>query len=462
MQNFKPLLIIVTIALFGFLSAQEFPTTQWRDLADTSWYNDTDDSFDFSTAEQLAGLSFLVDEGNSFAGKTINIVEDIDLDGHIWTPIGKKYVLPFSGNVEGNNHVISNLWITGLNRGFIGLFGQSVNASFKDLNLDTAHIDDIGSDSGSLVANLVTSTMENCHAYNIEIQVLGSNIGGLVGGILTDSSVNNCSFSGNITGINQVGGITGSIWDHSTLTESYSEGSVNAEYIVGGMIGFSTLTFAQNRESTVNNCYSRSNVTATDNYGAAGGAVGYAQVNLIIKNSYSTGTVTAPNAAGGFFGKTGSIVSENNYFDTESSNMTNATGEIEGQSEAEVTAKTTAEMKTQEMADLLNAGNTEGPWAFDTSINEGYPFLGEATMGVTDLTNSTISVYPTVTSNVVNVLTENTNSAYKIYNTTGSLVKQGKLMQLNSTIQVSELASGVYIIQIQSGNTTVSKKIIKK
>ena len=142
--------------------------------------------------------------------------------------------------------------------------------------------------------------------------------------------------------------------------------------------------------------------------------------------------------------------------------MTNATGEIEGQSEAEVTAKTTAEMKTQEMADLLNAGNTEGPWAFDTSINEGYPFLGEATMGVTDLTNSTISVYPTVTSNVVNVLTENTNSAYKIYNTTGSLVKQGKLMQLNSTIQVSELASGVYIIQIQSGNTTVSKKIIKK
>lgn len=461
MQNFKPLLIIVTIALFGFLNAQTYPTTQWRDLADTSWYNATDDSFDLTTAEQLAGLSLLVDEGNSFAGKTINIEANIDLDGHIWTPIGKSFAIPFSGNVEGNDHVISNLWITGLNRAFIGFFGQSVNASYKNLNLDTAHIDDVGTDSGSLVANLVTSTMDNCHAYNIEMKVLGSNIGGLVGGVLTDSWVNNCSFSGNITGINQVGGITGSLWDHSKITESYSEGNVNAEFIVGGMFGMSTLTFAQNRESTVENCYSRSNVTATDSYGAAGGAVGYAQVNLIIKNSYSTGTVTAIDAAGGFFGKTGNIISENNYFDTESSGMTNGIGVIEG-ADVEITAKTTAEMKTQAMVDLLNAGIHDGPWLIDASANDGYPFLGEIHLSVTDMTNSVITVYPTVTSNHVNVVTENANSSYKVFNSAGSMVKAGKLNQLNSKIEISELSSGVYIIQIQSGNTAITKKIIKK
>lgn len=51
MQNFKQLLFVVAIALCGILNAQDFPTTQWRDLADTSWYNTTDDSFDFSTPE---------------------------------------------------------------------------------------------------------------------------------------------------------------------------------------------------------------------------------------------------------------------------------------------------------------------------------------------------------------------------------------------------------------------------
>lgn len=463
MQNFKQLLFVVAIALCGILNAQDFPTTQWRDLADTSWYNTTDDSFDFSTPEQLAGLSQLVEEGNDFAGKTINIVADIDIDGHLWSPIGYNHDLPFSGNVEGNNHVVSNLWITGLNKDFLGLFGQSVNASFKNLNLDTANIDDVGTDSGSLVANLYTSTMENCHAYNIEIKVLGVNIGGLVGGVLTDGWVKNSSFSGNVTGVNQVGGLAGTIWDKAELIECTVEGSVTGEYIIGGIVGFTTMAFGPNRDGSVIDSYSRASVVATSEIGMAGGAVGYGQMNLIIKNTYSTGSVTALDAAGGFIGRMGFIVYENNYFDSEASGLLDGVGFIEGPSNPEgVLVKTTSEMKTQELADLLNAGNPNGPWAFDGVTNDGYPFLGEASMGVTDLTNATISIYPTVTSNLVYVNTENANSAYQIFNTAGSLVKTGKLNQNHSTIQISELASGVYILQIQSGNTTVSKKIIKK
>lgn len=464
MQNFKQLLIVAAIAIFGFSNAQTYPTTQWRDLADISWYNTTDDSFDFSTPEQLAGLSQLVEEGNDFSGITINFTADIDVDEHLWTPIGYSHNLPFSGNVEGNNHVISNLWITGMNKDFLGFFGQSVNASYKDLNLDTANIDDIGTDSGSLVANLYSSTMENCHAYNIEIKVLGSNVGGLVGGVLTDGWVKNSSFSGNVTGENQVGGLAGTIWDKADIIECFVEGSVTGDYIVGGITGFVTMAFGPDRECSVIDSYSRASVTAIDGLGMAGGAIGYGQMSLIVKNTYSTGIVTAPAAAGGFIGTMGFIQAENNYFDMETSGMAEAVGQFEGPPMTEgMTAKTTSEMTTQEMADLLNVDNAEGPWAFDGNTNDAYPFLGEATMAVTDLNNnSTINVYPTVTSDFVNVLTEDNHSAYKIFNTAGNLVKQGKLNQSNSSLQISDLTSGVYIIQVQSGNQTVSKKIIKK
>lgn len=460
----KQFLTIVTLILFSSLHAQTYPTSQWSDLADTSWYNTTDDSFDFSTAEQLAGLAQLVEEGNNFEGKTINFIADIDLDGHLWKPIGLNNDLPFSGDVEGNDHVVSNLWITGLNKDFIGLFGQSINASYKNLNLDTVNIDDAGSDSGSLVANLYASTMENCHVYNANVKIMGASIGGLAGGVLVDAWVKNSTFSGSVTGVNQVGGLVGTIWDHSELIECSVEGNVTGEYIVGGIIGFSTMAFLPNRECTVIDSYSRANVTASTEIGMVGGAVGNADM-LIIKNSYSTGTVSGLDAVGGFIGQSAILTSENNYFDTETSGMTEGIGfAMMPLEDTGIIAKTTAEMTISEMADLLNAGNAEGPWALDGVTNDGYPFLGEAVMSVRDLTNndSSISVYPTVTSTTLNVLTEQKNSTYRLFNTAGALVKQGKLNELNSSIQISELTSGIYIIQIQSGNQILSKKIIKK
>ena len=39
---------------------------EWDGTADTSWYNDTDTEFVITTAEQLAGLAELVDNGNTF------------------------------------------------------------------------------------------------------------------------------------------------------------------------------------------------------------------------------------------------------------------------------------------------------------------------------------------------------------------------------------------------------------
>lgn len=457
------LLAVLCFAFIGTVHAQTYPTTKWRDLADTSWYQESENVYDISTAEQLAGLSKLVEEGNSFAGKTINLINDIDLDGHLWDPIGFNHNFPFSGNVEGNHHVLSNLWITGLNRSFIGLFGQSVEASYKNINLDTANIDDTGSDSGSLVANLYTSTMDNCHAYNIEMKILGANIGGMVGGVLVDGWARNSSFSGNVTGTNQVGGFTGSIWDKSEVSECYVEGNVTGAYIVGGLVGFSTMTFFPDRESTLKDSYSRANVVATSEVGMVGGAYGVAQFSTFIENVYSTGTVEGADKVGAFIGEVGFITAKNNYFDLETSEMTEGVGDVPGEPFVlEVTGKTTEEMTNVGFAVALNNGQ-EGPWLYDATLNDGYPgFEGNLSVKDLDLNGVEVSVYPTVTDRQFFITSTAKAGEYKVFNTAGALVKSGDLKNKTTQVDINELNAGVYIVQIQADNKTVSKKIVKK
>lgn len=459
------ILSFLTVCLSGTLAAQTYPSSSWVDFTDTSWYNADQDTFNIASAEELAGLSELVGNGEDFQGKTINITADINLDGHLWEPIGFDTDMPFSGTVMGNDHVISNLWITGLERDFLGLFGQSVGASFSDINLDTAHIDDIGDSSGALVANMFTNcSMDNCHAYNIDMTVLGANIGGLNGSILTDSSIENSSFQGSVTGINQVGGLTGQVWDNSTLRNSYVEGSVQGDYIVGGLVGFATMTFGANRESTVENCYSRADVTGTDPFGAIGGIYGYAQSSLIINNVYATGSVTGLGPIGGFAGKIGSIVVENNYFDTETSGLEDAIGEG-GSPDLDIQGKTSAEMTIQDFAGTLNQEDPEGPWAFDPEINDGYPYLGDNILGTQDFAEESFEVmlYPTKVDQEFYIRSKAELNAYKIYSITGSLAGQGQLNgQERNTIQAGTLSPGTYIVQIQSSTTKVAKRIIKK
>lgn len=158
-------------------------------------------------------------------------------------PIGPDNNFLFSGTVDGGSYTISNLWINSPGGDWIGLFGQTSGASFSNINLDTANILALDT-SGVLVANLATgSSMQDCHVTNASIIATSYNIGGLTGGVLTNSSITRCSFSGDVVGGNQVGGIAGTGWNQSSITESYSEGTVSGGYIIGGLVGYSTFSF---------------------------------------------------------------------------------------------------------------------------------------------------------------------------------------------------------------------------
>ena len=101
-------LLLSVILLFVFIACDEgIPVGG----VDTEWYNDTDRSFSLRTAAELAGLSELVENGEDFDGRTIALLENIDLNGISWKPIGTEET-PFKGIIQSENGItISNLSI---------------------------------------------------------------------------------------------------------------------------------------------------------------------------------------------------------------------------------------------------------------------------------------------------------------------------------------------------------------
>ncbi len=122
--------------------------------ADTSWYNDTDTEFALSDAGDMFGLAELVDGGNTFAGKTVSLKNDIDLQYAEFEAIGDMNN-PFSGNLNGNGKTISNLKITKTDWGestgaagkasenrqaLISTYAPSGECVIKDLTINNASV----------------------------------------------------------------------------------------------------------------------------------------------------------------------------------------------------------------------------------------------------------------------------------------------------------------------------------
>ena len=211
--------------------------------ADTTWY-DSSTTFTLNTADQLAGLASLVNSGNTFEGKTVELGGDISISGD-WTPIGNATTTPFSGTFDGNGHVVS-LSVTvdettgGLASIPYGLFG----------------------------------------ANNGTIQNLG------VAGSFEITSNNRVPYFGSIAGYNQAGGV---------ITDCFSSCDVSLtnlddnSVIVGGIVG-------QNM-GMLENSYAVGDITATASgtYSYAGGIAGYNYHTIL--NCYAAGNVTAESSS---------------------------------------------------------------------------------------------------------------------------------------------------------------------
>ncbi len=181
---------------FGGVLA-EHSVDEWDGTADTSWYNDTDTEFVIKSAEQLAGFAKLVDEGNNFAGKTIKLSKNVNLEGTLFDPIGDAGKdMMFSGTFDGQNHTISGLtqrgWDQNIEDG-LGLFAYLDDATIKNLNIDKSDIIMEFCSMGNVAAYAMGDCVfENISITNSQISDYQSYVGGFVGWASGNQRYINC------------------------------------------------------------------------------------------------------------------------------------------------------------------------------------------------------------------------------------------------------------------------------
>lgn len=247
---------------------------QWENKANTRWYNDSDTSFELSTPQQLAGLAKLVNQGNTFAGKTITLTADIDLAWYRWNPIGGMVDKGsyyddgywFEGTFDGGGHKITNMYVC-TSKPYAGLFGKvnGKNTEIKNIVLEHSYIDG-GRYVGGIVGYAQNAvTISNCVNY---AQVDGgygnseADTGGIVGFCSSSATnIRNCMNYGAVKGTqNHVGGIVGFV-SAGNVCNNANYGSVSGTSCVGGIVGQN-----DTKNGKVYNNFSVGAVAGTDKY----------------------------------------------------------------------------------------------------------------------------------------------------------------------------------------------------
>lgn len=89
-------------------------------------------------------------------------------------------------------------------------------------------------------------------------------------------------------------------------------------------------------------------------------------------------------------------------------------------------------------------------------------FVQGTDMGVNDVTVSSISVYPTVANQVINVSAKSNISEVSVFNTSGQQVLKVAPQGTSAQVNVSALPAGVYVVKTVAGKEVKSTKVVVK
>lgn len=231
---------------------------------DTEWYSEESEIFRLDTKEELAGLAFLVNEGNNFAGKKIYLDANIDLEYYEWIPVGTAEA-QFTGSFDGDGYSVFGLKISATSD-YAGLFGY-VNGSVANLKVEHATVfakndtDNIGivcgysknALTGITVSGYVDAVRSNYvggivgyanaqveHSSSYAIVNGHDSVGGIAGHLeLSAGVLSKLDYSGSVTGVNCVGGIAGSLYGSDSVQADMItvNGEVKGTQQVGGIVG---------------------------------------------------------------------------------------------------------------------------------------------------------------------------------------------------------------------------------
>ena len=230
-----------------------------------------------SNKEELESFRDRVNGGETFEGKVVKVVADIDLENEEWLPIG-NYVdnneLKFKGTFEGGNHEIKGLNING-NKDYQGLFGMIEDAKVQNVRITNGNIK-VGNYGGGVSGYGINSIIKNC-TNGAEILSSKGYTGGIIGKIDGESVIDSCNNTAKIE----------------------STGTCGDEYgntFLGGIVG--------NSEAEINNCNNSGEIISVAS--AAGGIVGGGYKNIV--NCTNEGNITVNGVNTGEDSTVGGII----------------------------------------------------------------------------------------------------------------------------------------------------------
>ncbi|MCR4853457.1 MAG: leucine-rich repeat domain-containing protein [Prevotella sp.] len=278
------------------------------------------------TAEQLAFLSYKVNEGESYTDKFFKIDADIDLSAYTWVAIG-KYNKTFKGTLKDDGtHVIRGLNIINSEDDYMGLFGL-LDGNVEGIHLTGVRMSNTSSISpsiGAVCGNMKPADgnkvryIKNCVVDDGEITC--DCISGDVGGIAGEAKcvITGCVAKVKVNGTSMnCGGIVGKYWgtlidqDRVSMEDCHAVVNINikGEYIVnsasrvGGIIGYCYLE----SHETIAYCSASGQINtklSDDNfYALAGGLVGYSGGSNL-DNCVSAVTLSGGTYIGGVIAST--------------------------------------------------------------------------------------------------------------------------------------------------------------
>lgn len=260
-----------------------------------------------SNKEELESFRDRVNGGETFEGKVVKVVADIDLENEEWLPIG-NYVdnneLKFKGTFEGGNHEIKGLNINS-NKDYQGLFGMIEDAKVQNVRITNGNIK-VGNYGGGVSGYGINSIIKNC-TNGAEILSSKGYTGGIIGKIDGESVIDSCNNTAKIESTGTCGDEYGNTFLGGIVGRSEAEiinSNNNSEIIsvasaAGGIVG--------GGYKNIVNCTNEGNITVngvnTGEDSTVGGIIGNMK-NASILSCINKGKITSEGRkAGGIVGQ---------------------------------------------------------------------------------------------------------------------------------------------------------------
>ena len=260
-KRFLALLLVLTLLVGLMPAALAADTVDVSALPEYTVGADTSAgaAYKISTEESLRAFAAAVkaDGGNgtyNLSGVSFYLANDVALTG-TWKPVGSTatYVDDFfAGTFDGCGHTISGLNVQGstVNQ---GLFAAINKATIRNLNVSGTVSCGTKNYIGGIVGKVQAGTIENC---SFSGSVTGGYTGGIAGGLNSNNvTISGCVNAADVTGTT-AGGILGHWKNTAAIRDCYNTGSVTGSAKAGGIVG-------QLQKGSIENCYSTGVVGGT-------------------------------------------------------------------------------------------------------------------------------------------------------------------------------------------------------